>query len=56
MELGLRGRGLRGDAVPLGEAVRCPKGLGEGEERGERGPASVSPILESPARCGGWLL
>jgi len=53
MELGLRGRGLRGDAIPFGDAVRCPNGLGEDEERGERDAASVSLILESPNRCGG---
>jgi hypothetical protein len=42
IELGLRGRGLRGDAIPFGDAVRCPNGLGEDEESGERGTAVES--------------
>lgn len=51
MELGLRGSGLRGEALPFGESVRvrCAKGLGEEGESGGR---------EFPlTRCcggGGW--
>lgn len=47
IELGLRGSGLRGEALPLGdEAARCPNGFGE-DECGEAGGA----VAEAPPIC-----